>query len=125
MLAGYLRDDDSAARLQESGVGPVSNLSRTLFRQFSALGAPAASAARGQQLGHMAEQLADGDTERDLEQLGNRYFEETFENTDAAVLAFERLAAQAIADGYFLTDISDRFTHEIPDDAKVDHRSAG
>lgn len=66
----------------------------------------------------MAEQLADGDTERDPKQLGKRYFEETFDSTHAAVLAFERLAAQSITDGYFLTDISDRFTHEVPDDAK-------
>src|SRR5262245_7308959 len=60
----------------------------------------------------MAEQLPDGDRERDPTQLGNRYFEKTFESTDAAVLAFERLAAQSVAEGYFLTDNSDRFTRE-------------
>src|SRR5262249_51405773 len=50
-------------------------------------------------------------------QLGNRYFEETFDSANAAVLAFERLAAQSVTDGYFLTENSNRFTHEIPDDA--------
>lgn len=66
----------------------------------------------------MAEQLPDGDTQRDPGQLGHRYFEENCESNEAAVLAFERLATQSIADGYFLTDNSNRFTHEIPDDAK-------
>jgi hypothetical protein len=39
--------------------------------------------------------------------------EQTFDSENAAVLAFERLADQSIADGYFLTDISDRFASEL------------
>jgi hypothetical protein len=66
----------------------------------------------------LGQQLPDGDAESDPQQLGRRYFEETFENAGGAVLAFERLLAQSIEDGYFLTDITDRFTHEVPDDAK-------
>lgn len=66
----------------------------------------------------LGQQLPDGNTESDPQQLGRRYFEQTFENAGGAVLAFERLFAHSIADGYFLTDITNRFTHELPDDAK-------
>ncbi|MFO1162866.1 MAG: SMI1/KNR4 family protein [Reyranellaceae bacterium] len=59
----------------------------------------------------LGQQLPDGDGE------SNRYFEQTFERADAAVLAFERLLEQSIADGYLLTDVTDRFASESPDDA--------
>ena len=70
---------------------------------------PAAAAA-------LVEKLTSGNL---LEKLSEqRFFEDNFDESAAAVAAFDRLAAEATAQGFFLTDLTDRYQEIIPPNAK-------